>query len=68
MSRGLKWLSTQKQIEIGVVEYNKKAIKLYENLGFKPTGEKKDFIVGDFIGKNLIITMKKKLLTDILRS
>jgi len=59
LKRGLKWLSYQKNIEIGVVNYNENAIRFYKNFGFKLTGKKEDFKVCDFIGKGWVLKMKR---------
>lgn len=61
LKKGFKWLSDTKYIEIGVIEYNPKAIELYKSLGFEFTGEKEDFRVGEFVGKNWVLKMKKVL-------
>lgn len=61
LKEGLKWLSNDmKEISIGVEKFNKNAIELYKKLGFKFTNETEDFIVGEYIGKDWILNMKKK--------
>lgn len=61
LKKAFKWFSDMKYIEIGVVEYNPKAIGLYKSLGFEFTGEKEDLRIGEFVGKNWILQMKKIL-------
>lgn len=61
LKKGFRWLSNMKYIEIGVLEYNEKAIEWYKRLGFRFTGEKEDFTIGEFVGKNWVLTMKKDL-------
>lgn len=61
LKKGFKWLSDMKYIEIGVLEYNEVAIEWYMRLGFEFTGEKEDLAIGDFIGKNWILKMRKEL-------
>jgi RimJ/RimL family protein N-acetyltransferase len=61
LKKGFKWLSDMKYIEIGVLEYNEIAIEWYKRLGFEFTGEKEDFTVGDFVGKDWVLKMKKEL-------
>lgn len=61
MAKGLKWLSTQKYIEIGVLEYNKVALNFHKKLGFYLTGKRKDLKVGDFVGKGWVLQMRKEL-------
>jgi ribosomal protein S18 acetylase RimI-like enzyme len=38
--KGLKWLGDEKDISVLVADYNEKAIKFYEKLGFVDTGER----------------------------
>jgi ribosomal protein S18 acetylase RimI-like enzyme len=59
MAKGLKWLSTQKYMEIGVVEYNKIALNFYKKLGFHLIGKEEDFKVGDFVGKGWVVVMRR---------
>lgn len=61
LKKGFKWLSDMKYIEIGVLEYNEIAIEWYKRLGFEFTGEKEHFTVGDFVGKDWVLKMKKVL-------
>lgn len=61
LKKGFTWLSKMKNIEIGVIEYNPKAIALYKSLGFEFTGKKEDFVMGEFVGKNWILIMRKSL-------
>lgn len=61
LKKGFKWFSDMKYIEIGVVDFNPKAIDLYKSLGFEFTGEKEDFKVGEFVGKDWVLKMKKTL-------
>jgi len=61
LKKGFEWLSDMKYIEIGVLEYNEIAIEWYKRLDFEFTGEKEDFTVGDFVGKDWVLKMKKVL-------
>lgn len=56
----LKFLSSEKQLEIGVMYNNKVAINLYKKLGFRFNGKREDFVtIKDFKGKKWIKKMVK---------
>lgn len=57
----IDWLQTQEYIEIGVVEYNYVAIEIYKKIGFKFTGEREDFPLKNFEGKNMVLKMRLDL-------
>jgi aminopeptidase-like protein/methionyl-tRNA formyltransferase/RimJ/RimL family protein N-acetyltransferase len=49
------------ELELGVIEQNKKAIRVYEKIGFKTVNVEKDSIKhGDTLYNHLIMTIKKK--------
>ncbi|MEI6887534.1 MAG: GNAT family N-acetyltransferase [bacterium] len=61
IEREIKWLSKLKYIELEVVSYNEKAIKFYKKFGFKFTGNKSDFKIGDYTLKDARLEMRKTL-------